>query len=186
VDDDFSNHRIVACGDVPALVDVSIDPDAGSSRGDIFGDGTRGGREVILWVFGVDTALDCDTVMFDVSLADFQVLASGNFDLPFNQVMSGDHFGDGMLDLDSGIYLDEIELFILIQEELDSCCVNILGLFDNSESGFAEFFSGVSIEDGARRFFNHFLMSSLYGAVSFIEVDSVTVLVGDCLYFDVS
>ena len=46
----------------------------------------------------------------DVVLLERQRLAGGDADLRLDQVDAGDHLGHGMLDLDAGVDLDEVEV----------------------------------------------------------------------------
>ena len=45
-------------------------------------------------------------------------------DLLVDEIDAGDHLGDGMLDLDAGVHLDEVELAVLV-EELDGADADI-------------------------------------------------------------
>ena len=76
--DELAYHRIVIRCDGPALVYVRIDSDAGPSRRDIPRYGTRAGGEIISRVFGIDSALNRDTGMLDISLAYPDFLAAGD------------------------------------------------------------------------------------------------------------
>ena len=47
-------------------------------------------------------------------------LPAGRHDeLPFDQVLAGDHLGHGMLDLQAGVHLHEVEGAVLVGDELD-------------------------------------------------------------------
>ncbi len=43
------------------------------------------------------------------------MLASRNFELPFNQINAGDQFSDRMFNLQTGIHLHEVELTAAIE-----------------------------------------------------------------------
>ena len=75
------------------------------------GRGQEGGR-----IFGIDPALDGVATDADVLLGDRQGLTGGNAQLLLDEVDAGDHLGDRMLHLDTGVHLDEIELAVLVQE----------------------------------------------------------------------
>src|SRR5690606_39700487 len=64
----------------------------------------------------VDTALDRVTFKLDVTLAQHELLACGHFDLFLDQINAGDHFGDGVLDLNTGVHLDKEELAVRSEE----------------------------------------------------------------------
>ena len=61
----------------------------------------------------------------DVGLLERQRLAGGDADLRFDQVDAGDQLGHGMLDLDAGVDLDEVEVVGLIDDELDGAGVGV-------------------------------------------------------------
>ena len=63
----------------------------------------------------------------DLLLGQRQVAAGGDADLLQHEVDVGDHLGDGMLDLDAGVHLDEVELAVLV-EELDGADAEIFHL----------------------------------------------------------
>jgi hypothetical protein len=69
-------------------------------------------------MLGIDAAFDGMALDDDVLLLDRERQARSDPDLLVDEVDPGDHLGDRMLDLDSGVHLDEIELAILV-EELD-------------------------------------------------------------------
>jgi hypothetical protein len=52
----------------------------------------------------------------DVLLGDRQGLTGGDAQLLLDEVDAGDHLGDRVFDLDTGVHLDEVELAVLIQE----------------------------------------------------------------------
>ena len=78
-------------------------------------------------MLGVDAAFDRRAVDAHVLLRDRQRRAGGDLDLLVDEVDAGDHLGDGMLDLDAGVHLDEIELAVLV-EELDRADADIAEL----------------------------------------------------------
>ena len=90
------------------------------------GDAARRGHEGAR-VLGVDAAFDRRALDAHVFLRDRQRRAGGDLDLLVDEVDAGDHLGDGMLDLDARVHLDEIELAVLV-EELDRADADIAEL----------------------------------------------------------
>jgi len=127
---------------------VGIDADARAAGGDVFCDCAGAGGEVICGVFGVDATFDRDAFLPDVALAQVDFFTSGDSYLPFYQVVACNHFGDGVLDLDTGVDLDEVEFFVFVEEKFDGGGVDIVCLFDNPQSGIAEGFFSSGVEDG--------------------------------------
>lgn len=77
--------------------------------------------EALGWVLGRDAALDGKAAGRDAVLGEAKLLeggASRDLDLRRDNVDAGDLLGDGVLDLDTGVDLDEIVAVLLIDEEL--------------------------------------------------------------------
>ena len=51
---------------------------------------------------------------FDLSLRERQLFSRCNHDLSFDNIYPCDHFGDGVLYLNTGVHLDEIKLTVFI------------------------------------------------------------------------
>src|SRR5690606_37875255 len=79
------------------------------------GDATRAGNE-LEWIFGVDAALDGMPAELHVALAQREFFACCNANLLLHQIDARDHFGDGVLDLDTGVHFNEIELAVFVQK----------------------------------------------------------------------
>lgn len=117
---------------------------------------------------------------------DWQFLTSSYSDLPFNQVLISDHFGDRMLYLQASVHFHEIELICCsIKDELNSSCVVISNSFGSSNGRFTNLKSQRSINVGGC-FLNNLLMSSLNSAVTLIQINVVAVFVTEHLNFDVA
>src|SRR5690606_26298967 len=103
VGNQLGNHGIVVRRHGVAGKDVRVDTHARATRGVPLGD------QAWAWykserIFRVDTALDGVTFKLDVTLAQYEFLACGHFDLLLNQINARDHFGDGVLDLNTGVH----------------------------------------------------------------------------------
>ena len=61
-------------------------------------------------VLGIHPCLDGMPVRHDVALHVVQPLPRRDADLPLDKVPAGDHLGDRVLDLQSGVHLHEEEL----------------------------------------------------------------------------
>jgi len=91
-----------------------------------------------------------------------------------------------MLDLQTGVHLEEIEILFVIDEELDRAGVGVGRGLRDADRNFAHAAAHVGIDDWRRRFFEHLLMAALQRAFAFAEVDRVAVLVGQHLHLDVA
>ena len=103
----------------------------------------------------------------------------------FDQVDARDHFAHGVFDLDSRVDFDEVEVVLLVDDEFDGCGVVVIGLFDHPHGSIAHGFSGRLGESRRWAFFDEFLMATLDRAIALVEMNDVSVLVGDDLDFDV-
>ncbi|KAH3659411.1 hypothetical protein OGATHE_006295 [Ogataea polymorpha] len=102
-----------------------------------------------------------------------------------NNVDSGDLLSDGVLDLDSRVDFDEIMSVLVVNKELCSTSVSVVGSLSQFHCVSQ---NGVSDLDRKRLGWgnlNHLLVSSLHGTVSFKKVDNVAVVVGQQLHLNV-
>ena len=90
------------------------------------------GSEALRRVLRRDAALQCGAAQHDAALVEPEVvqrLAGGDADLRLHQVDVGHLFGDGVLDLDAGVHLDEDmlagALARRVDEELDGAGVDV-------------------------------------------------------------
>jgi hypothetical protein len=70
-------------------------------------------QEILLGVLGIDPRLERMPTDFQLLLAQRQGFAAGHAQLPFDEILPGDHFGDRMLDLQAGVHFHEIEASVL-------------------------------------------------------------------------
>ena len=61
--------------------------------------GSCAGHESVLWVLGVDPGLEGPAVDLEVVLGHGKLLASRGLQLPLDQIGTGDHLGNGVLNL---------------------------------------------------------------------------------------
>src|ERR1700675_2399533 len=136
-------------------------------------------------MLGVYAAFNRRPKETNVILRDGKRGSRGNLDLLIDDVNSGDHFGDRMLDLHPCVHLNEEELPVFI-EDRDRSSADIAqlshGLGDNSADAVALFW--VQSRGGA--FLPYFLVATLKGAVALAKVNSVPLRVAEHLNFDVA
>src|SRR5665647_3158955 len=133
----------------------------------------------------VNAAFDRMAVDDDFILRHRQVAAGGDADLLQHEVDVGDHLGDGMLDLDPGVHLDEIELAVLV-EEFDGADAEIFHLLHRLGAGRADFPARGGVEHGRGTFLPDLLVAPLQRAVAFAEMDRAAAAVAEHLDFDVA
>src|SRR3954463_7136615 len=100
------------------------------------GDGAGRGAEGE-GIFRIDAALDGMALESDVLLAEGQWRAGGDADLLAHDINAGNGFGDGMLHLQTGVYLDEIEAAVLVKE-FDGAGAQITQLGESPGDGAAD------------------------------------------------
>ena len=77
-----------------------------------------------------------------------QLVPLGDENLALDDVKPGDHFRDGVLDLDARIDLDEIELVaVQIEQKFDGAGVAISGGLAEPDGGVADLLRGARAED---------------------------------------
>ena len=189
---DLDQQGIVVRGDDGAGAGGRLVHTDTKAAGDaVAGDPARVGRKVVGGILGGDTALNGKTVEFEVFLlcdANAGIgegLALSDQDLGAHQVYAGDHLGDRVLDLNAGIHLDKIVVFILVDQELQSSCIGISDMLCDRDSVAVKFFLDFlgNRESGSE--LDNFLIASLQGAVTLKQMCHISVLIGQDLDFDV-
>ena len=110
----------------------------------------------------------------------------GDAQLPLDEVESGDQLGDGVLDLQSGVHLEEEELAVLV-EELDRAGVDVAaGLARPCTAASPMARRTSSGKFGGRRLLDELLVATLGRAVALAEPQGVAVGVREDLHLDVA
>ena len=192
---DLLQKRIVEARDHRAGIGgAAIEPDAEAGGAAIGGDAAVVGDEVLFRVLGGDAALEGVAVEGDLALARHAARllvadggAFGEADLRLDDVDAGHLLGDGVLDLDARIDLDEVDgAGIGIHEELDRAGALVLGGMGDLDGVGAELVALVVAEIGGRRPLDHLLVAALHGAIALEQVDDRAVGIGEDLHLDVA
>src|SRR5690606_40269625 len=118
-------------------------------------DGCRAGPEGG-WVFGVDPARDGVPADDHMLLLKLQGQAATDLDLFLEDVDTGDHLGDRMLHLDTGVHLDEEELTVLV-EKLEGAGAAVTQLDTGLYAAGLDFGTGLLVNARGRRFLDDLL-----------------------------
>ena len=103
-----------------------------------------------------------------------------------HQVDAGDDLGDGVLDLDARVHLDEEPLVgVEIEKEFDGAGVVVADAAANFQRGIAQFLANARFERHGRGDFHDLLMAALHGAIALVQVQDVAVAVAEHLHLDV-
>src|SRR5690242_10856830 len=138
-------------------------------------------------MLGIDTALDGVPAHAGGRRQNIgEALAGGNTDLRFYEVQTGNQFSDRMLDLDTGVHLDEINFAATVHQEFHSARVGVADF----RHRFAKTVGNTGAERwgerGRRRLFEEFLVASLDRAFALAKNLNMAMLVGENLEFDVA
>src|SRR5690606_18104833 len=148
--------------------------------GDLAGAGNEFER-----VFGVDAAFDGVTAKLHVALAQRELLAGGDEDLLHDQVDARDHFGHGVLDLDTRVHFDEEELAVLVQE-LERAGAAIAHLAAGVRAALADALDEPTRDAGRRSLFNDLLVAALHGAIALAQPYCIAAAIGQDLDLDMA
>jgi hypothetical protein len=142
---DLFEQAVVVAGDHRAGIGgAAVEPDAEAGGAAIGGDAAVVGDEVVLGILGGDAALDGVAVQHDVGLPGHagglgDGRALGDQDLGAHDVDAGDLLGHGVLDLDAGIDLDEVEgAGVAVHQELDGAGAFVVGVAGDLQAELAE------------------------------------------------
>jgi len=148
--------------------------------------------EMIVRIFCGNAALQRRSVQRDVRLlreAHFLAMQDetfGDLYLTAHDIDAGDHFGYRVLDLHSGIHFDE-EPFVRhrVDQKLDGTGVVILRGAREFYRCFGQFCPDARWQADCRGNLDDLLMATLHGAIAFIEMQNIAVLVAQYLNFNV-
>ncbi|NIL79000.1 hypothetical protein RhoFasB10_05191 [Rhodococcus sp. B10] len=117
---------------------------------------------------------------------DRQFFAVGDAELLQHEVDAGGFLGDGVLDLQAGVDLEEGHEAVLADEVFDGACAVVAGFFADGLGAGVDFLALGFGEERGGCFLDELLEAALQGAVAGAGDDDVAVLVGDDLCFDVA
>ena len=90
-----------------------------------------------------------------------QRLAGGDANHLLDEINAGDEFRHGMLDLQAGVHLEEVEALVLPRDELHRASGIIIDRLGESDRLRAHRGAGRGIEQRRRRFLDDFLIAAL-------------------------
>src|SRR5258705_12362740 len=188
---ELGDHRIVIDRDLAAFLHAGVvaNGDAGNAALDwrtVFYQPPDRGQEVAERIFRIDAGLHRPSRQRDVLLRQRQLFARGHPDHLFDQIDPGDQFGHGVLDLQPGVHLQEVEALVLTGDEFDGSGVIVIHGLGECDRLFAHLPAGGLVEQWRRRFLDHLLIAPLDRTFALAEIDHVAVLVPQHLNFDVA
>src|SRR5579859_7235466 len=125
IDDEFGDHRIIILSDLIATFNTAIHANTGPLGFDEVCDSAWRGQELLVGIFRVEANLDSMSTMANLLLGERKRLVSRDAQLVAHKVQASNQFCDGMLYLQAGIHLKEVELLIFVEHKLHRPCINI-------------------------------------------------------------
>ena len=188
VGDDLAEHGVVVTADDCSHPQTGVHADPAARRLLETEHRAAGGQEALGRVLGVDAGLDRVAREGDVLLAQRQLLARGDADLPVDQVHAGDHLGDRVLHLQAGVHLHEEELVrgVCGDNELDRPGADVPDRAGRVAGRLTDALAGGLVEQRAGRLLDDLLVAPLERALALSQVDDVAVGVGQDLHLDVA
>ena len=121
-----------------------------------------------------------------IALLQVQRLAERGTHHLLNEIDAGDQFGHGMLDLQAGVHLEEVEVPVLVDDELDRTGAVVLNRPGQRDRLLTHRLAGLGVQERRRRLLDDLLVTALNGALALVEVDDVAVLVPEHLDLDMA
>ena len=142
-------------------------------------------QEAAARILAVDAGLDGVAARLNRRLLERQRFARGNAQLPFDEVESRNHLGDGMLDLQPRVHFHEIKSAVRADDEFDGARIHVADGLGGAHRGIRHRGPRRRVDEGRRRFFDDLLVAALHRAFALEEVDAMAVRVAEHLDFHV-
>ena len=182
-DDQLREHGVVVAGDLAALPEPGVDAHEWAGGLDVAGDAPGPRHEVAAGVLGVDAAFDRGAARLDREAGDRAT--HRDLELQGDEVEPRDHLGDGVLDLQPRVHLQEVEVAVLVDDALDRAGVHVAGLARERDRRVGEPLAHRVVDRGRGRLLDQLLVAPLHRAVALPEEHHVAVGVGEDLRLDV-
>jgi hypothetical protein len=138
-------------------------------------------------IFRRDTALDGKSSRGNAVLSQTQLLqrsTSRDLNLCSHNINTGNLLSDGVLDLNTRVDLNKVVTTLLIDQELGSTSVAIVGGLCKSDGVVEDGISRLRRKILGRRQLNNLLMTTLHGAVTLVQVNDIAVVVSQQLHLN--
>ncbi len=151
VDDQLGDHRIVMRKHGVLVVHGTVDPNTQPAGGVVAVD-LAGEWGELHRIFSVDAAFDGVPADLDIFLLESKRQPCGAANLLLDDIDTGDHFGDGMLNLHAGVHFHEIEIPVLIEQEFDGADAGVVDLFSGIHRSLPHLLAQLLAEHGSMSF----------------------------------
>ena len=185
----FDHHGVEVGADLSTQVRTAVKPDSGAAGVAVGGDPSGVGAESVGRVLGGDPALQRRPPGLDglLAQAEFgQRRPTGDAQLRGDKVDVGDLLGDGVLDLDARVHLDEHVPPAIVEQELHRAGAAVADLPGEGHGVGTDPIPQRGRQIRGGRQFDDLLMAALDTAVALEQVNDVAVGVGEDLHLDVA
>ena len=126
------------------------------------------------------------TGLSDMTLPPGKVSSRGYFDLCLYQIDPHYSFRNCVLDLQTSVHLEKIEILLLIEKELQRAGANVPNGARPLNGNTPNPPPGAILETGSGRFFDHFLVPPLDRTLAIKKMQDAAVLICENLDFNVA
>ena len=145
------------------------------------------GQEIALGILGADAAFDRVAALGDWLRADCaRPRPAAISSCSAHEIEAGDHLGDGMLDLQAGVHLEEEEAPVGAENEFDRAGVAVARRRREPHRGGADVVAQRRRQARRRRFLDDLLEAALHRAFALEQMDRIALAVADDLHLDVA
>ena len=187
VGDHLGEQRVELDPDRRARRHARVPAHLGRSRRLEGDEGARRGQEARRRVLGIEACLDGRARPGDVTLRVAERLAVRDAQLLAHQVDAGHRLGDGVLDLEPRVDLEEEELArVVVHQELDRARGVVAERPGEAQRRLAHGLAQRGVDPGRRRLLEDLLVAALDRALALAEMHEVAVGVAQNLDLDVT
>ena len=181
----FASKEVVEQRDLGAGRHAAVDTDR---RRLAIADDAPGVRaKILIGALGRDPRLDRMAAFAYLVLPGREPLAGGDPDLPFDEIEAGDRLGDGMLDLEPGVHLEEPGLAAsVLEDELDRAEIVVADRARQRDAALEQLGANRRIEIRRRSFLDQLLVVALDRAIALEQMDEIAVLVAGDLHLEMA
>ena len=190
-DDELGDHGVEAVVDAAPLDHAGVHAHALAARLAVAAEIARRWQEAVARVLGQDAGLQGHALGLGHPEGAgipqrLGPAALGQLQLGLDQIHAIDCLGDGMLHLETGVHLQEVELPLGVHQELDGARPPVAGLPHQGHGGPAEGLAQGQINHGAGRLLDDLLVAPLQAALALAEKYSAALAIAEDLHLDVA
>ncbi|CAH0326646.1 hypothetical protein SRABI106_04729 [Rahnella aquatilis] len=181
----LGDHRVVKRRHFTAGRDPAIDADVFGEKH--FGQHAGAWLEILQRIFCVNTHFHRRALRGFFHCWPVRRFTGGDVQHAFEQVQTGDHFGDRMLNLQTGVYFEKIKFVARgVIDKFNRTGAAVVHRFAELHGGAMQCFAAGLRQIRRRGFFHHFLIAALQRTVTLAEGHHAAFAVAENLHFNVA